>query len=118
MTREEMYGDLFLVRTGSIHPTSKKFVRMTVEILNVIDEYDALKRKVLKSSKNQKWECSKNGGFRDMKFSSPTGSKPLTLEPLWLQFIVCNKRLLEDYKLLNTIDEHRNTKWNLEEWDE
>ena len=54
MTREEMYGDLFLVRTGSIHPTSKKFVRMTVEILNVIDEYDALKRKVLKSSKNQK----------------------------------------------------------------
>jgi len=54
MIRKEMNKDLFDVYSGSIHPTSKKFVRMTVEILNVIDEYDALKRKVLKSSTNQK----------------------------------------------------------------
>jgi hypothetical protein len=54
MNKKQLKRLLFLVRIGSIHPTSKKFVRMTVEILNVIDEYDALKRKVLKSSKKQK----------------------------------------------------------------
>ena len=30
--------------------------------------------------KTIKQECSKHGGFRDMKFLSSTGSKPLTLE--------------------------------------
>ena len=32
--------------------------------------------------KTIKQECSKNGGFRDMKFLSSTGTKPLTLELL------------------------------------